>query len=87
MSLRRIIDYVVIGLVTGGVVFLAHLLETTTLTAVALAFCTTLFTVMALMFNERTEEEKMFFVIEQLLDHGIGAERIDEEEEDAEEEE
>ena len=61
--LHRILDYTAIGGTTGALVIVGHLLQTTLLEALLLACITFVITVSGLIFCEKTEEERMLFVI------------------------
>ena len=68
---KRMIDYTVIGSSTGAMVMVTHLADITFLAAIALAIITFIFTVVALVFCEKSDEERMEFVIQELTKEGI----------------
>lgn len=69
-GLRRYIDYTCVGAVAGGCVLLVHLMDASLQVAVALSVLTAAFVILALVFSEMTEYERMMLFIHELLDHG-----------------
>lgn len=68
---KRMIDYTVIGSSTGAMVMVTHLADITFLSAIILAIVTFFFTVLALVFCEKSDEERMEFVIQELTKGGM----------------
>ena len=81
-GLRRFVDYTVVGLIAGGCVLVVYLLDATLNIALAMSGIATAFVIMALVFSEKTEEERMLMFIHELLDHGVAGDPDDGEEEE-----
>ena len=73
--LRRCMDYIVIGAVNAGLVLLAHLLDSTLNITLTLSGLAMAFTILALRFSERSEEEKMVYIIDQIIHESMRKER------------
>ena len=82
-GLRRFVDYTVVGLIAGGCVLVVYLLDATLNIALAMSGIATAFVIMALVFSEKTEEERMLLFIHELLDHGVAGDPDDGEEEES----
>ena len=70
-GLRRFVDYTVVGLIAGGCVLVVHLLDATLSMALTLSGIATAFVILALVFFEKTDEERMLLFIHELLEHGV----------------
>lgn len=70
-GLRRFVDYTVVGVVAGGCVLVVHLLDATLDIALALSGIATAFVILALVFSEKNDEERMLLFIHELLEHGV----------------